>query len=262
MILSDWGAEIIRVETTKTLQGSPRGQYAHVPKDLLEDARANGQGMGFTFPNWDPGARPFNRAPSFTSTGRNKKSMTVDLKDPEGHEILGRLVKTADVFIENNVPETLEHLNISYEWLKEWNPNIIMVRMPGYGTTGPYKNYRATGGHINSVSGHTYIMGHPEETLERRGTTMAADANNGVAGAFCIVAALWYRRRTGKGQLIESTLAENIIPFMAESILDYTMNGRIAQNPGNRHPWAAQRPCHSSSVVTVMFTQRSSPLAR
>ena len=233
MILSDWGAEVIRVETTKTLQGSPRGQYAHVPPDLLAQARANGSGVGFTFPDWDPGERPFNRAPSFTSTGRNKKSVTIDLKQPEGHDILGRLVKTADVFIENNVPETLDHLNISYEWLKSIKPDIVMIRMPGYGTTGPYRDYRATGGHINGVIGHTYIMGHPDEDLSRRGSTVAADAANGAAGVFNIMAALWYRNRTGKGQLIESTLAENIIPFMAESILDYTMNGRIRETIGN-----------------------------
>jgi crotonobetainyl-CoA:carnitine CoA-transferase CaiB-like acyl-CoA transferase len=161
--------------------------------------------------------------------------VTIDLKDPEGHGLLARLVKKADVFIENNVPETLEHLNISYEWLKECKPDIIMVRMPGYGTTGPYKNYRATGNHVNSAVGHTYLMGHPGEDLSRRGSTNAADANSGVAAAFCVAAALWYRRRTGKGQLIESTLAENLIPFMAESILDYRMNNRVRETVGNRH---------------------------
>ncbi len=234
MILADWGAEVIRVETLKTMAASPRGTYAHLTRETVEEARKNGQGSNFAYPDWDPGPRPWNRAVSFTTTGRNKKSMTVDLTTSEGHEVLGRLVATADIFIENNVPETMEKLKISYEWLQEWKPDIIMLRMPAYGLSGPYKNYRATGGHVDSVTGHTYIMGHPGEPLDRRGSTVAADAASGASAAFSALAALWHRERTDRGQMIELTLAENLIPLLAESVLDYTMNGRVRETIGNR----------------------------
>lgn len=234
MILADWGAEIIRVETIQGMIGSTRGQYARVPQDLVDQAKASGSGQGAVFPDWDPGPRPWNRAASFTSTGRNKLSMTVDLLRPEGRDILGRLLKTADVFIENNVPETIDKLQISYDWLKELNPEIIMIRMPAFGLTGPYTNFRCLGLHVDGVSGHTYTKGYVDEEISRRGDTVAPDAAAGASSAFATFAALWHRKKTGKGQMIELTLAENFIPFMAEHIIDYTMNGRVRGSIGNR----------------------------
>ena len=136
MHMADWGAELIRLETIQGMVLGTRGQYAKVPKELVEQAKASGTGAGMVFPNWDPGPRPWNRSTSMTSTGRNKMSMTVDLLRPEGLEILGRLIEKSDVFIENNVPETIDKLKISYDWLREWNPQIIMVRMPAFGLSG------------------------------------------------------------------------------------------------------------------------------
>ena len=90
MHMADWGAELIRLETIQGMVLGTRGQYAKVPKELVEQAKASGTGAGMVFPNWDPGPRPWNRATSMTSTGRNKMSMTVDLLRPEGLEILGK----------------------------------------------------------------------------------------------------------------------------------------------------------------------------
>ena len=246
MHLADWGADLIRLETIQGMVLSTRGQYAKVPKELVEQAKASGTGAGMVFPDWDPGPRPWNRSTSMTSTGRNKKSMTVDLLRPEGLEILGNLIAKSDVFIENNVPETLDKLKITYEWMKEWNPQIIMVRMPAFGLSGPYTNFRCLGMHVDGVSGHSHTRGYPDEEPHRRGETVAADAAAGAAGCFAVFTALWHRRRTGKGQLIEMPLAENFIPFMAESIMDYTMNGRVRESMGNRDRWMAPHgvfPC-------------------
>jgi crotonobetainyl-CoA:carnitine CoA-transferase CaiB-like acyl-CoA transferase len=234
MQLADWGAELIRVETIQTLVLSTRGQYTWVPQEMLDQAKISGSAAGMAFPDWDPGPRPWNRSASMTSTGRNKLSMTADLLRPEGRDILGRLLQEADVFIENNVPDTMEKLNITYEWVRELNPNIIMIRMPAFGLTGPYTNFRCLGLHVDGVATHSHTKGYADTEPSRRGETVAPDAAAGAAGAFATLMALWHRKRTGKGQMVELTLAENFIPFMADSVLDFTMNGRVRGTIGNR----------------------------
>ena len=233
-LLADWGAELIRLETIQGIVGTTRGIYLKVPKELIEQTKLSGTAGGAIFPDWDPGDRPWNRAVSMTSTGRNKLSMTLDLLRPEGLEILGKLFAKTDVFIENNVPETIDKLKISYDWLKEINPEIIMIRMPAFGLNGPYKNYRCLGLHVDGVSGHSYNKGYVDEEPSRRGETVAADAAAGASAAFAAFTALWSRRKTGKGQLIELPLAENFIPFMSESITDFNMNNRVRSTIGNR----------------------------
>ena len=232
MNLADWGAEVIRVENITTMRPGTRGQYAIVPPELAEQAKKENS-MLLAFPNWDPGSRPWNRHAGFTSTGRNKKSVTVDLTKPEGHDLLGQLITQADVFIENNVPETMVKLDISYEWLKEIKPNIVMVRMPAYGLSGPYMNYRSLGLHVDGVTGLSQIKGHPDEPHSRRGDTVAPDAAAGMAAAFAILAALWHRNKSGDGQLIEMALAENYIPMLAEPLLEFEMTHRVPETIGN-----------------------------
>jgi len=233
MFLGDWGAEVIRVENLQTLRPGTRGAFAKVSKELVQQAKTGGT-PGMVYPNWDPGERPWNRQTQFTATARSRMSMTVDLLKPEGHEILAKLVKTADVFIENNVPETMDKLGISYQWLKDQNPQIIMIRMPAFGLSGPYANYRCLGLHVDGVSGHHHIKGYPDESPSMRGDTVAADAAAGAAAAFSVLTALWYRNRSGKGQMVEMCLSENFFPFMADPIMDYTMNGRVRGTIGNR----------------------------
>lgn len=232
MNLADWGAEVIRVENITTMRPGTRGQYAIVPPELAEQAKKENS-MLLAFPNWDPGSRPWNRHAGFTSTGRNKKSVTVDLTKPEGHDLLGQLISQADVFIENNVPETMVKLDISYEWLEEIKPNIVMVRMPAYGLSGPYMNYRSLGLHVDGVTGLSQIKGHPDEPHSRRGDTVAPDAAAGMAAAFAILAALWHRNKSGDGQLIEMALAENYIPMLAEPLLEFEMTHRVPETIGN-----------------------------
>ena len=109
-----------------------------------------------------------------------------------------------------------------------------MIRMPAFGLNGPYKNYRCLGLHVDGVSGHSYNKGYVDEEPSRRGETVAADAAAGASAAFASFTALWNRRKTGKGQLIELPLAENFIPFMSESITDFNMNKRVRSTIGNR----------------------------
>jgi crotonobetainyl-CoA:carnitine CoA-transferase CaiB-like acyl-CoA transferase len=108
--------------------------------------------------------------------------------------------------------------------------------MPGFGLDGPYKNYRAFGTHMESIAGHHYLRGYPGTDPAMTGDAYTADAAAGVMGAFAVLAALRYRRRTGLGQQVELPQVENFLSYIPEAILDYTMNGRNAEPQGNRHP--------------------------
>jgi len=238
-LLAEWGAEVIRVEPRTSIQPLTRGaELAPQPRATLEMMMSLGMTL-FGYPDLEPGDAYWERSPSFTSHARNKLSMTADVMTDEGREHFFRLVEKSDVVIENNVPETIEKAGITYEELRERNPNIIMLRMPAFGLDGPYKNYRALGTHIEGMIGHHYLRGYPDADPEAAGDVYTGDAIAGVMGAFAVAMAVRHRNRTGEGQQIELSQAENFLPILGEFILDYTVNGRNADPQGNRHPFHA-----------------------
>ena len=120
-----------------------------------------------------------------------------------------------------------------------------MLRMPAFGNTGAYSGYRGIGTMIEDVAGHNSLRGYSDMDATGITSVFAADAASGAGGAFAVLAALNYRRRTGKGQLVELSQVENFFPYIGQAALDYTMNGRIQTTLGNRHPDAIQGcyPC-------------------
>ena len=172
--LADLGAEVIRVESTKTFVPLTRGAAPHLTQAVIDNLPLYSGGT----PGRVPGERPFNRSPMFNSHARNKRSMTVNLPDPGGREIFDRLVAVSDVLVENNPTETMEKLGISYDSLKAVKDDIIMLRMPAYGSTGPYRDYRAHGVHIEGVVGHTMLRGY-EDTDPSYNTTVLMSGRRG-----------------------------------------------------------------------------------
>ncbi len=255
--LADLGAEVIRVESTNTFVPLTRGAAPHPPQAVIDNLPLYSGGT----PGRVPGERPFNRSPMFNSHARNKRSMTVNLLEPGGREVFDRLVAVSDVLIENNPTETMEKLGISYESLKAVNDDFIMLRMPAYGSTGPYRDFRAHGVHIEGVVGHTQLRGYADTDPSYNTTVLMSDAAAGVQGAFAVLAALRHRKRTGEGQLVELGQAENFFPYLGEYYLDYAMNGRTHGPLGNRHPAALQNcyPCAEDDrwlVITVYDHQQ------
>ena len=240
-LLADMGAEVIRLESIKRLPPITRGYMPYPPKEVIEGLPAFVAGM----PGREPGARPWNRYPLFNAHARNKRGITVDLLQPSGIDIFKRLVAVSDAFVENNVTETMDKLGISYEMMREVNPRIIMLRMPAYGNSGAYSDYRSLGVHMEGVIGHTITRGYADMDPSSNTNVFAADAAGGAQGAFAMLAALHYRKRTGKGQLIELAQAENMIAYTGHFFMDYAMNGRSAATLGNRHTHAVQGcyPC-------------------
>ncbi|MCH7746192.1 MAG: CoA transferase [Chloroflexi bacterium] len=255
-LLADMGAEVIRIESTKAFVPLTRGLMAHPTESLIKNSMPMLGGM----PGRVPGARPWNRSPTFNAHARNKLSMTVDLLQPRGMEMFKRLVKTSDVFVENNVSETMDKLGISYDMLKEQNPDIIMLRMPAYGNTGQYKNFRSLGIHMEGTIGHSLLRGYADMDSSANTPVYVADAAGGAQGAFAVMAALHYRKRTGKGQLIELAQAENALPYLGQFFMDYSMNARNGSTIGNRHPYAIQGcyPCAGEDrwVNITLFDDR------
>ena len=254
--LADMGAEVIRIESLGSFAPMTRGTMAHPPESVLSSLPPFVAGMS----GRSPGARPWNRFPLFNAHARNKLSMTVDLLRPEGMDILRRLVKISDVLVENNATERMDKLGISYETLSEQNPEIIMLRMPAFGSTGPYKNYRALGVHIEGVIGHTLLRGYADMDPSASTYVFVADAAAGTQGAFAVLTALHYRKRTGEGQHIELSQTENAVPFLGQFVMDYSMNGRNSSTIGNRHPYAIQGcyPCKGDDrwVNITIFDDR------
>jgi crotonobetainyl-CoA:carnitine CoA-transferase CaiB-like acyl-CoA transferase len=234
-LLAEWGAEVIRVEPRTRIQPSTRGAERLPPTaQELQAMAAQGVTLG-AFPDFEAGVDWWNRGASFNSHGRNKLSMTADIMTPEGREAFLRLVEVSDVVVENNVPETIEKAGAGWEVLSERNPRLVMLRMPGFGLSGEYKNYRGYGLHMEAVIGHTHIRSYPDDVIEAAGDVVTSDAVAGIQGAFAISMALRHVRRTGRGQLLEQPLAEAFLPIIGEFILDYTANGRDTEPQGNTH---------------------------
>ncbi len=255
-LLADMGAEVIRVESTQVFGPPTRGSMARPSKFMIENLPPFMAGM----PNRDPADRPWNRYPLFNAHARNKLSMTVDLLDPKGKEIFDRLVAVSDVLVENNPTETMTKLGISYDDLKRINPAFIMLRMPAYGNDGPYQNHRSLGIHIEGVIGHSLLRGYDDLDPAANTQVYMADAAAGMGGAFAVACALNHRRKTGEGQLVELSQAENALPFLGQAFLDYSMNGRSRTTLGNRHPSALQGvyPCRGDDrwLALTIFDER------
>tara|TARA_B100000029_G_scaffold487687_1_gene543450 strand:- start:3979 stop:5310 length:1332 start_codon:yes stop_codon:yes gene_type:complete len=235
MQLADWGAEVIRIESTKYFAATTRGQMARPPQGVVDGGTSTGMGYAWR----EAGERPWNRHAIFNAHARNKLSMTVDLTKPEGQEVFERLVEKSDGLIENNLPQSMDKQGIGWERLSKINPKLVMLRMPAFGLGGPYRNYRTWGNHMESISGHPLIRTYPDLSPEYAPAGVPADAAGGIGAALGMLMGRRYVRRTGKGLMIEAPTAENFVPLLGDFVMDYSMNGRLWTQMGNEHWYLA-----------------------
>ncbi len=238
-ILSDLGAEVIKIESTQHWQFGPRGQTARPTKQMTQSA-----GGKWGYFQKLPGKRPWERYAGFHTHSRNKLSVTVDLRRPEGVSIFKSLVKVADIFVDSNNAATVEKLGIDYPVLEAVNPSIIMVRMPGYGLSGPYRGNSAMAQTLEAFCGHTMIRGYRGMPPTGASSSVSSDAAAGAGGALAAIMALHFRRRTGLGQLVEMAQVENFMPLLGPAFMDFIFNGRIQEPMGNRHSSSAPCECY------------------
>jgi crotonobetainyl-CoA:carnitine CoA-transferase CaiB-like acyl-CoA transferase len=223
-LLGDLGAEVIKIDSTQRFDANSRGLGV-----TIEQLRENGS-------NPSDDAQPWNLSANFNSVGRNKKSVTMDLLRPEGREVFYRLAANSDIFIENNAPDVVKRLGISYDILSQHNPALIMISLPAFGSSGPYSHFRAYGANMEAVVGHTLLRGYPDTDATNTTGVFLADAAGGATSAFALMAALHHRRKTGRGQFIDMSQAENVMHTLSQAVMDYSMNKRVQTTLGNRHP--------------------------
>ncbi len=175
---------------------------------------------------------------SFLAQNANKKSLTLNLKSPDGKAIFKKLVATTDVVVENFRPDVMTRLGLSYDVLKEINPRIVYCAISGFGQTGPDALKPAYDQIIQGLSGEMAINGDDRLTPLRAGFPVC-DTVGGLNAAFAVMAALYYRERTGEGQFIDVALLDSIMPLMGWVVANLMIGGQQPVLMGNDNFTAA-----------------------
>ena len=178
-----------------------------------------------------------NRTPgqsTFQDLNRAKLSCTLDLRKPQGKDLLKDLVRQSDIVSENFRPTVMDRLDIGYDELRQVKPDLIMIAMPGMGDSGPLSSYFCYGQQIMGIAGLTYLWGHADGAMDTRIKMPFADYVAALFGAIAMTAALEYRDRTGEGQYIELAQVEGAAHLLSVGYMDYLINGRAPEPVGNR----------------------------
>jgi crotonobetainyl-CoA:carnitine CoA-transferase CaiB-like acyl-CoA transferase len=203
-LLADMGADVIKVE----------------PPDVGDPMRHWGRGE---YPLW------------WTVCARNKRCITANLRVPEGQDLVRKLIAQADIVLENFRPGTMEKWGLSYESLSADNPGLIMVRVSGYGQTGPYSEragYAAIG---EAMGGMRYLCGEPDRKPSRAGLSVG-DSLAATYACLGALAAVHHRHRTGEGQMVDASIYESVLSVMEATIPEYSVSGYIRERSGSKLP--------------------------
>lgn len=175
----------------------------------------------------------------FHAVNTNKRSLTLDLQNPRGRELLGRLIAQSDMVVENYPARVMEHLGLDYETLRGFNDSVIVVRMPAFGLDGPWRNRGGFAMTMEQIAGLAWLTGYADDVpTAPRGP---CDALAAVHGAFAAMCAAQFRRRTGKGQLVEVPMIETVLNATARQVIEYDVSGTVLTRNGNRgHDFAVQ----------------------
>ena len=202
-LLADFGAEVIKVEQPGV--GDP----------LREWGRERSGGLSLWWP----------------VLARNKKSVTLNLREPRGQDLLRRLAASSDILIENFRPGTLERWGLGYEELSRVNPRLILVRITGFGQTGPYAGRPGYGSVGEAMGGLRHVVGDPDAPPSRVGISIGDTlaATFACVGALC---ALHARERTGRGQVVDSAIYEAVLAVMESLVPEFAVAGHVRERTG------------------------------
>src|ERR1700722_18302851 len=223
LLLADLGAEVIRVESTQHFPPLTRGSRARPSLELVRRLPTISGG----YPGRDPGPRPWNRHPWFNLTARNKLSMTVDLEREPGPELFRRLVSLSDVLVTNQAPGKLRDLGLSYDELRAVNPRLSYIEASSFGSTGPYREYRAMGNQMEAFAGHDALRHRRGGDVTSNSWGVAPDVAGSVGIAMGALLALQSRLDTGVGQYVDVSMVEAFIGLLGPTVLDFTLNGHV-----------------------------------
>lgn len=179
----------------------------------------------------------WERSPIFSALNTNKRGLTLDFQTEEGRKLLRQLITTCDVVVENFTPRVVDQLGLDFATLRELREDIIMVRMPGFGLDGPWRDNPAFAYIIEDAAGLSWLTGFPDRTPFE--PYSVGDPNAGIHALNGLMLALEHRRRTGEGVLVEASMVDAALNITAEQVIEYSAYGVLLQRDGNRGPTAA-----------------------
>jgi len=201
--LADWGADVIQVQMPESMRG--------------DDTLGGQEGSDYQY------------------THRNKRSITLNLKEPAGIEVLKKLVKTADVLLENFRPDVKHRLGIDYETLSKINPKLVYASISGFGQTGPYASRPGFDQIAQGMGGLMSVTGLPGQGPVRVGLPIA-DLCGGIFAAYGVLVALHERTQSGQGQWVQTSLLQAMLYMMDFQTARWTLEGEVPGQAGNFHP--------------------------
>ena len=218
------GADVIHVESTRKPDGAR--MIAGIP--VSED-------------QW------WEKSPIFSALNTNKRGITVDLQTDVGRELLRRLIATCEVVVENFTPRVLDQIGLDFTALQAIRPDAILLRMPGFGLDGPWRDNPAFAYVIEAASGVSWLTGYPDRNPYE--PYSIGDPNAGIHAVNALLLALEHRRATGEGVMIESAMIDAALNIAAEQVIEYSAYGALLQRAGNRGPVAAPQNLYRCADV-------------
>ncbi|OBG86971.1 CoA-transferase [Mycobacterium sp. E3298] len=189
----------------------------------------------------------WERSPIFAALNTNKKDLTLDLQTPRGRELLRRFIATCDVVVENFTPRVLEQIGLDFAAVQAIKPDAVLVRMPGFGLDGPWRDNPAFAYVIEAASGLTWLTGYADRTPYD--PYSIGDPNAGMHAANAVLLALSHRRRTGRGVFVEAAMVDAALSIAAEQLIEYSAYGALLARDGNRGPRAAPQNLYRSADI-------------
>ncbi len=230
-ILGLLGADVIKVES-------------HIRFDWWRGSRPPGD---------DPSLALHERSHVFNAVNRGKRGITLNLATPGGNDLAHRLIRDADIVIENFGAGIIEKLGLTYERLSADNPGLIMLRQPGFGSDGPEGGYVTFGNTIEGMSGLTALIGYPGGQPVMLSNALG-DPVSGLTGTIALLSALAARERDGRGRLVEAAQLEGFMPLVAEALIEHQRTGVIVARNGNRRPGRVPSgafPCRDGEWLAI-----------
>ena len=230
-LLADFGAEVIKLEQPGT--GDPMREWG--------------------------AEKPHGKKLWFPVLARNKKSVTLNAREAEGQAIVHRLVEKSDIVLENFRPGTMERWNLGYDDLAAINPRIVMVRVSGYGQTGPYSQRAGYGAIGEAMGGLRYVVGDPATPPSRMGISIG-DTLAATFAALGAMMAIHNVARTGRGQVVDSAIYEAVLGVMECLVTEYDIGGYVRERTGSILPMIAPSnvyPTSDAKMILIAANQDS-----
>src|SRR5215831_20134500 len=241
-LLGDFGAEVIKVESPSHMDWW-RGAELPGPPD---------------------GPKLYEQAPTFNTVNRNKYGIALELTHPRGRALFKELIRVSDVLVANYPLRSLRKLGIDYQMLSTVNPRLVMVTLPAFGNNGPDSEYVGFGCTTEAMAGITGVSGY-EDGQPQMLSNAIGDPGTALNTCFAALVGLFEQERRGARVSIDLSHVEGLLPMNAEALLDYTINGRVQGQLGNRHPTMAPHgcyPCKGDDEWVVIAVASDTPWER